>query len=169
MCGGQSKEVTNLGKETSLFPWMSICDAFFGDEVDGPAGQEDISNVNSGCPLQHSVPVEQAAERFDEVVERLSSKPSKLFLSMSDGHALGGQLPSTDGGKSFVEQWVDNAYYILDSEQSCYTVATRDRAGCCGTVHLELHPVRERVLRNRLQAFLDAVLLSPYHTTLYCA
>ena len=68
-CGGQSKRVKNLhGQETSLFPWMSMCNSFFGEEVDGPEGHEDMSSLNSQSSLQHSVGVEQAAERCDAMI-----------------------------------------------------------------------------------------------------
>ena len=122
---------------------------------------EDVSTLNVSSPLRHTVTMSEAAEDFDSVVnqncfDRVRDHPSKLFLSLSNGEAAGGQLPESGKSGSFTELWANNSYFVVNSKKSYYTVGGSDDPACAGKIHLELYPVREQVLRNRLRACQEA-------------
>ena len=70
----------------------------------------------------------------DACFDQCRSQPHTLFLSLSDGQAVGGQLPAK------MTDWGQSAYYLIDAATSHYKVVS-DSEICCGAVHLELHEV----------------------------
>ena len=129
--GGQSRSIKDL-----FFHEVAMRGPDVPMNADQPHGEVSLFPSVATCDVFLKDPEDGSEQRH------------KLFLSLSDGNALGGQVPCDE---TFVEKWRSNRYSVVVSGKSSYTLDPGGESSLAlvqppwlavvGRVHLELKEV----------------------------